>query len=98
MQPALLPPDSPQSLGLLDHPATAISTVGGILFLEAICLPVPGETVLLTAAIYAGAGRLDIYVVVVIGSIATFLGSFVGYLIGRTAAGRSLGATADTSD
>jgi membrane protein DedA with SNARE-associated domain len=87
VQPAPLP-GFLQSLGPLitQHGYLA---VGGILFLEAICLPVPGETVLLTAAIYAGAGRLDIYVVVVIGSIATFLGSFVGYLIGRTG-GRAL--------
>jgi membrane protein DedA with SNARE-associated domain len=57
--------------------------------LEAIALPVPGETVLLTAAIYAGAGRLNIVVVIVVGSIATFIGSFIGYLIGRTG-GRAL--------
>jgi membrane protein DedA with SNARE-associated domain len=82
VQPAPLP-GFLQSLGPLitDHGYLA---VGGILFLEAIAFPVPGETVLLTAAIYAGAGRLNIFVVVVVGSIATFLGSSVGYLIGRT--------------
>jgi len=87
VQPAPLP-GFLQSLGPLitDHGYLA---VGGVLLLEAIALPVPGETVLLTAAIYAGAGRLNVYVVIVVGTIATFLGSFIGYLIGRTG-GRAL--------
>ena len=63
--------------------------VGGFLFLEAFAIPVPGETVLLTAAIYAGTGRLNVVLVVVIGTVGTFLGSCVGYLIGATG-GRAL--------
>ena len=58
--------------------------VGGFLFLEAFAIPVPGETVLLTAAIYAGTGRLNIVLVIIIGTVGTFLGSCVGYLIGAT--------------
>jgi membrane protein DedA with SNARE-associated domain len=87
VQPAPLP-GFLQSLGpLITH--HGYLAVGGVLLLEAIALPVPGETVLLTAAIYAGAGRLNIVVVIVVGSIATFIGSFIGYLIGRTG-GRAL--------
>jgi membrane protein DedA with SNARE-associated domain len=63
--------------------------VAGFLFFEAFAIPVPGETVLLTAALYAGTGRLNIVLVILVGSIATFLGSCVGYLIGRTG-GRAL--------
>ncbi|HEY5273845.1 MAG TPA: DedA family protein [Acidimicrobiales bacterium] len=82
MQPAVLP-GFLQSLGPLITRHGYLA-VGGVLFLEAFAIPVPGETVLLTAAIYAGAGRLNIVVVIVVGTIATFLGSFVGYFIGRT--------------
>ncbi len=86
-QPAVLP-GFLQSLGpLITH--HGYFAVAGFLFLEAFAIPVPGETVLLTAAIYAGAGRLNIVVIIVVASVATFLGSFVGYFIGRTG-GRAL--------
>lgn len=34
--------------------------VGGFLFLEDFGVPVPGETILVAASVYAGAGRLNI--------------------------------------
>src|ERR1700761_3390309 len=43
------------------------AAVGGLLLLENFGLPVPGETVLIAAAVYAGTGRLDI---VAVGGIA----------------------------
>lgn len=87
MQPAALP-GFLQSLGpLVTH--HGYLAVGGFLFLEAFAIPVPGETVLLTAAIYAGAGRLNIIVVIVVATLTTFTGSCVGYLIGATG-GRAL--------
>ena len=90
MQPAVLP-GFLQSLGPLITRHGYLA-VGGFLFLEAFAIPVPGETVLLAAAIYVGAGRLNIIVVIIIvvASIATFLGSCVGYLIGRTGPRRTL--------
>ncbi|HET7529815.1 MAG TPA: DedA family protein [Mycobacteriales bacterium] len=63
--------------------------VAGFLFLEDFGVPVPGETMLIAAALYAGAGQLDIWVVGVVGFVAAVLGDNVGYLIGRSG-GREL--------
>ena len=57
--------------------------VGGLLFLEDFGVPVPGETILIAAAVYAGAGQLNIVVVVLVGFIAAVLGDNVGYAIGH---------------
>jgi len=52
--------------------------------LESMGLPVPGETVLVTAAAYAGAThRLSVVVVIVAAAIGAIVGDNVGYLIGR---------------
>jgi len=56
--------------------------VGLLLFLENIGLPVPGETVLIAASLYAATGRLNIVLVAVIAVVASTAGSSVGYLIG----------------
>lgn len=63
--------------------------VGGLLFLEDFGVPAPGETVMLAAAVYAGAGRLNVVVVAVVALFAAVLGDNVGYLIGRSG-GREL--------
>lgn len=55
----------------------------GLVFLEDFGVPVPGETVLIVAAIYAGTGRLNIWLVAVIGFIAAVLGDNVGFAIGH---------------
>jgi membrane protein DedA with SNARE-associated domain len=57
--------------------------VGGFLFLEDFGVPVPGETVLIAAAVYAGTGRLNVFLVAVIAFAAAVLGDNVGYAIGR---------------
>lgn len=57
--------------------------VAGFLFLEDFGVPVPGETILIAAAVYAGAGRLNIVVVAVLALVAAILGDNVGYAIGR---------------
>lgn len=57
--------------------------VGGLLFVEDFGIPVPGETVLIAASLYAGAGRLNIVAVGVIAFAAALLGDNLGYLIGR---------------
>jgi hypothetical protein len=52
--------------------------------LESVCLPVPGETVLILAAILAGTKHdLDIVAIVLTASAAAILGQTLGYLIGR---------------
>lgn len=55
----------------------------GLVFLEDFGVPVPGETVLIVSAIYAGTGRLNIWLVAVIGFIAAVLGDNVGFAIGH---------------
>ncbi len=54
-----------------------------LIFLEDFGVPVPGETVLIIAAVYAGTGRLSIWLVALIGFIAAILGDNVGFAIGH---------------
>jgi membrane protein DedA with SNARE-associated domain len=74
---------------LMDMIGNLIETYGLIVVavlvgLESMCLPVPGETVLILAAILAGTKHdLNIVTVVVIASAAAILGQLIGYLIGR---------------
>jgi membrane protein DedA with SNARE-associated domain len=56
--------------------------VGGFITLEDFGIPLPGETILIAAAVYAGAGKLNIIAVLVIGVVAAVLGDNIGYLIG----------------
>jgi membrane protein DedA with SNARE-associated domain len=55
----------------------------GLVFLEDFGIPVPGETVLIIAAVYAGTGRLNIWLVALIGFLAAILGDNVGFGIGH---------------
>jgi len=63
--------------------------IGGLVLLEDFGIPVPGETVLIAGAVYAGAGRLNIVAVGLIALAAAIIGDNVGYLIGRLG-GRAL--------
>ena len=56
--------------------------VGGFITLEDFGIPVPGETILIAAAVYAGAGKLNIALVVIIGVVAAVIGDNIGYAIG----------------
>jgi membrane protein DedA with SNARE-associated domain len=56
--------------------------VGGFIFLEDFGIPVPGETILIAAAVYAGSGRLSIVAVGLIAVLAAIAGDNVGYAIG----------------
>ncbi|MFJ9522898.1 DedA family protein [Kitasatospora sp. NPDC101801] len=58
--------------------------VGVLVFLDNCAIPVPGQTVLVLAAVYAGTGRLSIAAVLVIALVAAIAGDALGYLIGRT--------------
>jgi membrane protein DedA with SNARE-associated domain len=71
---------------LLEHYGYA--AVGGLVLLDNCVVPVPGQTVLIAAAVYAGAGRLSLPLVLVIAFVAAVLGNTAGYAIGR-AGGRA---------
>ncbi|MGB9279995.1 MAG: DedA family protein [Pseudonocardiaceae bacterium] len=79
------PPPLPGPLGtlapLLNH--YGYLAVAGLITLEDFGVPVPGETVLIAAAVYAGAGRLNIIAVALIAVAAAVIGDNIGYAIGR---------------
>ncbi|HUZ10574.1 MAG TPA: DedA family protein [Acidimicrobiales bacterium] len=58
---------------------------------ESFGVPLPGETILIAAALYAGhSHRLDIVWVVVVASAAAIIGDNIGYLVGRVGGYRLL--------
>jgi membrane protein DedA with SNARE-associated domain len=56
--------------------------LGGLLLLESIGVPFPGETTLIAAAVFAGIGQLNILIVIIIGILAAVLGDNIAYAIG----------------
>ena len=79
------PPALPGFLSALSSPLQhyGLWAVLLLVFLEDFGVPVPGETVLIAGAVYAGSGGLNIVAVGVIGFIAAVAGDNVGYAIGR---------------
>jgi membrane protein DedA with SNARE-associated domain len=79
------PPSLPGFLAALSSPLEhyGLWAILLLVFLEDFGVPVPGETVLIAAAVYAGSGRLNIVAVAVIGFVAAVLGDNIGYAIGR---------------
>jgi len=57
--------------------------VAGFLFFEDFGIPVPGETMLIAASLYAGAGHLNVFLVGLVAFLAAVAGDNVGYAIGR---------------
>jgi membrane protein DedA with SNARE-associated domain len=57
--------------------------VCGFVFLEDFGVPVPGETILILGAVYAGTGRLSIVLVGLLGFLAAVLGDNLGFAIGH---------------
>jgi membrane protein DedA with SNARE-associated domain len=57
--------------------------VGGFVLLEDFGVPVPGETILIAAAVYAGTGRLDVTLVGLIAFAAAILGDNIGFALGH---------------
>jgi membrane protein DedA with SNARE-associated domain len=57
--------------------------VVGLVLVEDFGVPVPGETVLILAAVYAGTGRLNILLVGLLGFLGAVLGDNVGFAIGH---------------
>ncbi len=66
---------------VLDH--YGYLAVAAFVFLEDFGVPVPGETILVAAAVYAGAGRLNVVAVAVTAMVAAVLGDNVGFGIGH---------------
>jgi membrane protein DedA with SNARE-associated domain len=60
-----------------------------VVMLESCGVPVPGETALVAAGVFASRGHLDITEVIVVAAIAAVVGDNIGYWIGRTG-GRSV--------
>ncbi len=54
-----------------------------IIGLESMGIPSPGETALVLAAILASQGKLEIWLVILIGIASAIAGDNVGYLLGR---------------
>jgi membrane protein DedA with SNARE-associated domain len=79
--PAQLPGFLATLAPVLDH--WGYLAVAFLLFVEDFGVPAPGETVLIAASVYAGAGRLNIVAVGVIAFAAAVLGDNTGYAIGH---------------
>ena len=56
--------------------------VAGVIGVESFGIPAPGQTIMVAAAVYAGAGRLNVVAVGAIAFVAAVLGDNVGYWIG----------------
>src|ERR1700744_6004557 len=65
----------------LDHYGYA--AVAGLVLVEDFGVPVPGETVLILGAVYAGTGRLNIALVALLGFAGALLGDNIGFAIGH---------------
>jgi membrane protein DedA with SNARE-associated domain len=57
--------------------------VTGLVLLEDFGVPVPGETVLILAAVYAGSGRLNVALVALLGFLGAVTGDNIGFGIGH---------------
>jgi membrane protein DedA with SNARE-associated domain len=57
--------------------------VAGFVMLEDFGVPVPGETILILGAVYAGTGRLNVFAVALVGFVAAVLGDNIGFAIGH---------------
>ncbi|MEA2147488.1 MAG: hypothetical protein QOG59_3075 [Solirubrobacteraceae bacterium] len=57
--------------------------VFGLVLIEDFGVPVPGETVLVLGAVYAGTGRLSIVLVALLGFVGAIVGDNIGFTIGH---------------
>jgi membrane protein DedA with SNARE-associated domain len=57
--------------------------VAGFVLLEDFGVPVPGETILILGAVYAGTGRLNILLVGMLAFLAAIIGDNIGFAIGH---------------
>jgi membrane protein DedA with SNARE-associated domain len=59
------------------------AAVVALVLVEDFGVPVPGETVLILAAVYAGAGRLNVVLVALLGFLGAVLGDNIGFALGH---------------
>jgi membrane protein DedA with SNARE-associated domain len=89
MYPAMIAAATPEHLpGVLHGLEPTLDRFGylavvGLVLIEDFGIPVPGETVLILAAVYAGTGRLNIVLVGLLGFIGALLGDNIGFAIGH---------------
>jgi membrane protein DedA with SNARE-associated domain len=72
----------PSNLGYL--------ALAGLVGMESMGIPVPGETALITAGVLAHKGQFNIVLVIVVAASAAIVGDNIGYLIGRRGGRRLL--------
>jgi membrane protein DedA with SNARE-associated domain len=65
----------------LDH--YGYLAVAGLVLIEDFGVPVPGETLLILGAVYAGTGRLNIVLVALLGFCGALVGDNLGFAIGH---------------
>ena len=73
------------SLGISStlSPTVAYLVLIGLVGAESAGLPLPGETALITAAILASRGHLELPLVILFAVVASVIGDNLGYLFGR---------------
>ena len=78
-------PPLPGFLNALSSPLQhyGVWAIGLLILLEDFGIPVPGETILIAGAVYAGAGRLNVVLVGVVAFIAAIIGDNIGFAIGH---------------
>jgi membrane-associated protein len=76
---------------IIDIPANVgYAAVFGLIAIETMGIPVPGETALIAAALLAHKGQMDIVPLVALAAAAAILGDNVGFAIGRKGGRRLL--------
>ena len=78
-------PPLPGFLNSLAGPLNHYGLWAVLLFvlIEDFGIPVPGETILIAASVYAGTGRLNVVAVAAVGFIAAVIGDNIGFAIGH---------------
>ncbi len=71
-------------------PNVGYAAVFGLIAIETMGIPVPGETALIAAALLAHDGQMDIVLLVVLAAAAAIVGDNVGFAIGRKGGRRLL--------
>ena len=88
MTAAALASNAPPLPGFLEALSSPLQHFGVwaialLIMVEDFGIPVPGETILIAGAVYAGAGRLNVVAVGVAGFIAAIIGDNIGFAIGH---------------
>jgi membrane protein DedA with SNARE-associated domain len=57
--------------------------VGGFVLLEDFGVPVPGEALLIAAAVFAGSGHMNIALVILVAVLGAIIGDNIGFAVGH---------------